>query len=103
MPVNTEPYGALVPYGDPNWYRAYNRWARVKQCALTCHASPPAAISGTARQLRQTAGVLCRGSELYARGGAASSRLLQSAVERAPCRNRALPPAADTLRPSDDC
>jgi hypothetical protein len=48
MPVNTETFGDLVPYGDPSWYRNYNRRARVTQAlhtrdAVTSHADAPSA------------------------------------------------------------
>ena len=41
MPTNPHPFGDLVPYGDPSWYRNYNR--RVGQRtrhALQRRASP---------------------------------------------------------------
>ncbi len=28
MPVNHAEFGDLVPYGDPSWYRNYNRHGR---------------------------------------------------------------------------
>jgi alkylation response protein AidB-like acyl-CoA dehydrogenase len=48
MPVNTETFGDLVPYGDPSWYRNYNRRAR-RSATKRAAPRPPVARAVTRR------------------------------------------------------